>query len=178
MNPHDELTALIGLFPNDRPLIERAEHIASAMTPEPYRTMLVHDQHMTVTMESYHKSPVEVRVLARRLDGDSYCRKIILLKQGTAEVVQFGIVRFDLKTVSAAVREEILSETIPLGRVLIEHDVLRHIDLGAILRISAGPGLSEDLQIPLHAQTYGRLATIFCDGRPAVDLLEISAPLI
>ena len=103
MNPHDELKALIGLFPDDRPLIERAEHIPSAMTPEPYKTMLVHNQHMTVTMESYHKSPVEVRVLDRRLEEDSYCRKIILLKQGTDDVVQFGIVRFDLKAVSAAV---------------------------------------------------------------------------
>ncbi|HLQ45067.1 MAG TPA: hypothetical protein VK137_10085, partial [Planctomycetaceae bacterium] len=148
MNPHDELKALIGLFPNDRPLIERAEHIPSAMTPEPYRTMLVHDQHMTVTMESYHKSPVAVRVLARRQDGDNYCRKIILLKQGTDEVVQFGIVRFDLKTVSAAVREEIRSEQIPLGRILIEHNVLRHIDLGAILRITAGPRLSAHLNMP------------------------------
>ena len=177
MNPHDELKALIGLFPDDRPLIEQAEHIPSAMTPEPYKTMLVHNQHMTVTMESYHKSPVEVRVLDRRLEEDSYCRKIILLKQGTDDVVQFGIVRFDLKAVSAAVREEILSANIPLGRVLIEHDVLRHIDLGAILRITSGPGLSDALQMPLHGQTFGRLATIFCDGRPAVDLLEISAPL-
>jgi hypothetical protein len=25
--------------------------------------------------------------------------------------------------------------------------------------------------------TYGRLATIFCNGIPAIDLLEISAPL-
>src|SRR5262245_61015892 len=98
MNPHDELKSLTELCPDDQPLIERAEHIPSAMTPEPYKTMLVHDQHMTVTMESYHKSPVEVRVLARRLEGDNYSRKILLLKQGTEEVVQFGIVRFDLKT--------------------------------------------------------------------------------
>ena len=177
MNPHDELKALVELFPSVSPLIERAEHVPSAMTPEPYKSLLAHNHHMTVAMESFHKSPVDVRVLAKRLDGDIYCRKIVLLMEGTDRVVQFGIVRFDLKSVSERVREEILSEKTPLGRILIQHNVFLQIDLGAILRITAGPGLSDALQMPLHGQTFGRLATIFCDGRPAVDLLEISAPL-
>lgn len=177
MNPHDELKALVSLFPSVSPLIERAEHVPSAMTPEPYKSLLAHNHHMTVAMESFHKSPVDVRVLAKRLEGDVYCRKIVLVKQGTDQVVQFGIVRFDLKSVSERVREEILGEKTPLGRILIQHNVFLQIDLGAILRITAGPGLSEALQMSQHSQTFGRLATIFCDGRPAVDLLEISAPL-
>ena len=102
--------------------------------------------------------------------------KIVLLKKGTNLVVQFGIVRFDLKSVSEGVRNEILKEQTPLGRILIQHNVFLQIDLGAILRITAGPGLSDALQMPQHGQTFGRLATIFCNGRPAVDLLEISAP--
>jgi len=177
MNPHDELQSLIDLFPNGQSLIERWEHIPSALTPEPYKSMLAHNHHMTVTVESYHKTTVDVRVLDRRLEGDLYLRKIVLLKHGTDEVVLFGLVRFDLTTVSTAVRDEILGEKTPLGRVLIEHNVLRHIDLGAILRVTAGPELSQLMQMPPHAQTYGRLATIFCDGKPAIDLLEVSAPL-
>ena len=139
--------------------------------------MLVHDQHMTVTMESYHQSSVDVRVLAERNDGDIYCRKIVLVKSGTDQVVQFGIVRFNFHYVTVDVRDEILAGQTPLGRVLINHNVLRHIDLGAILKITAGPGLARDLQMPVGATTYGRLATIFCNHRPAVDLFEISAPL-
>lgn len=177
MNPHDELQALVDLFPSERPLIARAEHIASATTPEPYKQMLVHEHHMTVTMERYHGCPVDVRILDRRLDGDLYCRKIVLLKQRTDRVVQFGLVRFNLSYVTAAVRDEILGGRTPLGRVLINHNVLRHIDLGAILRITAGPELAELLQMPEDAVTYGRLATIFCNQKPAVDLLEVSAPL-
>ena len=60
------------------------------MLPEPYRRMLAHDHHMTVTMESYHGSPVDVRILDQRLDGDYYNRKIILVKAGTDTAVQFG----------------------------------------------------------------------------------------
>jgi hypothetical protein len=61
--------------------------------------------------------------------------------------------------------------------VLINHNVLRHIDLGAILQITLGPGLSELMHAPEGAVTCGRLATIFCNKRPAVDLLEIPTPI-
>lgn len=177
MNPMDELEALTGRFPASQPLFEKAEHVPAALTPEPYRTMLAHNHHMTVTMEEYHHSSVDVRILDRDLDGNYYARKILLVKSGTEQVVQFGVVRFNFDYVTEAVRDEILAGEIPLGRVLINHNVLRHIDLGAILRITAGPGLAEYLQMPSGGVTYGRLATIFCNLQPAVDLLEISAPL-
>jgi hypothetical protein len=177
LNPHDELDALVKLFPDDPPLIAFAEHIPSALTPEPYKSMLVHDHHMTVTMEAYHHSSVDVRILDRSQTGDTYARKILLLKSGTSQVVQFGIVRFNFKYVTEGVRNEIIAGEIPLGRVLINHNVLRHIDLGAILQITPGPQLQACFGMAPTGVTYGRLATIFCDKRPAVDLLEITAPL-
>lgn len=181
MNPLDELRSLTSLFPESEseaePLFLRVNHVPSSTTPEPYKTMLAHDHHMTVAMETYHQSAVDVRVLDRQHEGDVYARKILLLKHGTETVVQFGIVRFNLSYVTEAVRQEILAGETPLGRILINHNVLRHIDLGAILEISAGPGLARYFQVPAGTVTYGRLATIFCNHQPAVDLLEISAPL-
>ncbi len=177
MNALVELDSLRKLFPDGPPLIAHAEHIPSALTPEPYKTLLVHEHHMTVTMESYHGCSVDVCVLDQRLDADEYCRKILLLKSGTQTVVQFGIVRLHLQFVSTTVRDEILAGQIPLGRVLINHDVLRQIDLGAILKISPGPQLQQYFQCRESDTTYGRLATIFCDRKPAIDLLEVSAPL-
>jgi hypothetical protein len=172
-----ELQSLTAQFPDDPPLIARAEHIPSALTPEPYKSLLVHEHHMTVTMEQFHGTPVDVRVLERHLEGDVYSRKIVLLKSGTEIPVQFGIVRFHFEYVTAAVRREIMAEQTPLGRVLINHNVLRHIDLAAILRITAGPALAPLLAMKEGEATYGRLATIFCNQQPAVDLLEVSAPL-
>lgn len=176
MNPQDELKALTSLFPEQQPLFADAEHVASGLMPEPYRKLLAHNEHMTVAMETLHGGPVDVRILARRHDGDIYSRKIILVKKGTEQVVQFGIVRFDLRFVTPEVRDEIIQGDTPLGRVLINHNVLRHIDLGAVLRIVSGPGLARDLQMAEGGVTYGRLATIFCNRKPAVDLLEIPAP--
>lgn len=178
MNPQDELDALVRLFPNEQRLFEQAEHVSSATVPDPYKTLLAHNHHMTVTMEKYHQTPVDVTVLDQRLDENVYSRKILLLKTGTDEVVQFGIVRFNFDYVTQAVKEEILAGKIPLGRVLINHNVLRHVDLGAVLRITAGPGLSKVMAINSGETTYGRLATIFCNQQPAIDLLEVSAPLL
>lgn len=177
MNPLDELRSLTNLFPSSAELFLKADHIPSAVTPEPYKAMLVHDHHMTVEMEKYHKCTVDVRVLQQKLEDDLYMREIVLLKQGTETVVQYGLVRFNLKYVTAEVRAEILARQTPLGRILINHNVLRHIDLGAILEITVGPRLASLFRMPVGGVTYGRMATIFCNRQPAVDLLEISAPL-
>jgi chorismate-pyruvate lyase len=177
VNPHEELKKLTELFPTGEALIAKAEHVAKALVPEPYQGLLVHTSHMTVTMEQYHHTSVDVRVLARAREGNIYSRKIVLVKSGTDDVVQFGIVRFDFQYVTELVRDEILAGEIPLGRVLINHNVLRHIDLGAVLRITAGPELARILRMEAGGITYGRMATIFCNQQPAVDLLEISVPL-
>lgn len=177
MNPQDELKSLTDLFPAEQSLILQSEHIPASQTPEPYKGLLVHDHHMTVSMEEYHNCKVDVQVIADRLDDNLYSRKIVLLNSETDCVVQFGIVRFNLDYITPVIREEILSKEIPLGRVLINHNVLRHIDFGAMLQIKVGEELANLFTISVGETTYGRLATIFCNRQPAVDLLEISAPL-
>ena len=182
MNPLDELTQLTSLFPTAEPLFQRVEYIPSSTTPEPYKRLLVHDHHMTLAMEEQHGGPVEVRVHGTKYVGDQYSRKITLARRAdegpnAGHVVQFDLVRFNFAYVTDAVREEIVSQQTPLGRVLINHNVLRHIDLGAILRFEAGPELARLLEMPEGAETFGRLATIFCNSRPAVDLLEVASPV-
>jgi len=145
------------------------EHVPPRRCPIPYHRMLVHEQHMTVAMESYHGTSVDVKVLDRRIDGDRYSRKIVLLKSGTDSVVQFGIVRFDLNYVTSRVREEILAGEKPLGRVLIDHNVLRHIDLGAVLCIKADPAWPVTCKCPwARPRTAGwqRFFAIATGGRP------------
>ena len=186
MNALRELRSLVRLFPeaDGVPLLADAGHVPASAVPEPYRGLLDHEHHMTVTMERFHGGPVAVRVLDERWEQGKYCRKITLVREppflqedgpGEAErVVQFGLVRFDLSQVPAAVREEVLSGEIPLGRSLIEHDVLREVELGALLRITAGPGLARHAGIAEGAEAYGRLATIFTNGKPSLDLLEVA----
>jgi chorismate-pyruvate lyase len=129
---------------------------------------------MTVTVEAHHASLVDVQVLERKRDGDSYARKILLALQSTGRIVQFGLVRIRLNYCEPAVRDAILEEKTPLGRILIEHNVLRRIEPTEFLRVTPGPDMIA--WFGSSAPTYGRLALIHCDGQPAVELLEIVAP--
>src|SRR5947209_18117746 len=54
------------------------EYLRGDNVPAPYHQLLVHDKHMTVTVEAFHGSKVDVRVLERRTDGEAYSRKILL----------------------------------------------------------------------------------------------------
>ena len=145
--------------------------------PEPYRAMLVHHVHMTVTVEKQYQQSVTIEVLASRRVGDSYGRETLLQLQGTRQTVQFGAVRFDLTCCSEKVRHAILEEKTPLGRILIDNNILRRIEPTAFLQITPGPKLAGWFGLSRPEICYGRLGVIFCDDRPTVAVLEILAPV-
>src|SRR5437588_3423820 len=77
--------------------------------PHPEDHLLVHHDHMTIVLEEHHGAPVNVHVLEEHLSGDSYTRMISLTPGDSDKVVEWGIVRLNLKYVSDEVRQEILS---------------------------------------------------------------------
>jgi hypothetical protein len=60
--------------------------------------------------------------------------------------------------------------------VLIEHNVLREVQLCGLWQIHAGPALAKMLSVQVDEVVWGRTALIFCDGEPAIKLLEILTP--
>jgi chorismate-pyruvate lyase len=164
--------------------------VPAEATPQPQRRLLSHEKHMTVTLEEHHGGEVDVVVLDRVVHGDSYTRKILLCRstdegdaspRSRARVVQFGIMLFNLQVASNEARAEILSERTPLGHILIRHRRLRRISTHSLLEIEPDAemrrhfGLPE-LDVAEAPRVFGRLATIFCDEEPAVELLEVLPP--
>lgn len=170
-----DLNTLFALFPPGDYLAAQ-EEVPGEQVPEPYRSLLVHEHHMTVTVEAHHGDSVDVIVLDERHIGDSYARKILLALQGSKRVVQFGLVRIHLQYCNEAVRAEILAKQLPLGRILIQHDVLRRIEPTAYLRVIPGLDMMRWFNLTEPRATYGRLAIIHCDEQPAIELLEIVTP--
>jgi len=170
-----DLRKLYALFPSADDLPEY-ELVPADEVPEPYHGLLVHEQHMTVTVETYHGGAVDVRILGRHYQGDSYARKILLVLQASHRVVQFGIMKINLGLCGQAVRDEIVAGKTPLGRILIEHDVLRRIEPTAYLRVIPGSAMMEWFRLDRPKPTYGRLARIHYNEQPAVELLEVVAP--
>jgi chorismate-pyruvate lyase len=147
--------------------------VEAADMPEDYQILLAHDDHMTVTVEAYHGCLVDVRVLREHRDGDLYSRSSVLVCQSTGRVVQFGIMRINLARLAPTVQNEIVSRDTPLGRVLIRHNVLRHVELQQLWQIQPAAYLRDQLQLADAAPIFGRSARIVVEGRPAVELLEI-----
>jgi chorismate-pyruvate lyase len=172
-----DLATLFQLFPPTSYLRE-FDVIAVDQIPQPYRNLLVHEHHMTVTVEAHHGSLVDVQVLERKRDGDSYARKILLAKQSDGRIVQFGLVLIWLNYCSPEVRAEIVAEKTPLGRILINHNVLRRIEPTDYLRVTPGPEMMQWFGLTTPVPAYGRLALIHCDGKPAIELVEIVTPAV
>jgi hypothetical protein len=170
-----DVQGLFTLFPPAE-YMTRGELVPPGRVPQPYHPLLVHEHHMTVTVEAHHGDAVDVKVLEYRVAGDSYARKILLTLQRTGRVVMFGLMRVDFHYCSERVRHQILAGQTPLGRVLINANVMRRIEPTAFLRVKPGPAMIDWFGIKEPRPTYGRFALIHCDEQPAVELLEIVTP--
>jgi chorismate-pyruvate lyase len=180
VSPHPrvvpELDSLVALFYDAPDWLGNFAEVQAADMPPVYQGLLAHNHHMTVTVEQRHGSLVDVHVLAAMQQGHHYARKILLTRRLDGRVVQFGIVRIDLSFLGNEVRREIESQSTPLGRILIEHNVLREVELFKLWRVAPGEDLCRLFNVAVTDFTYGRTALIHCNGQPAIELLEIVTP--
>ncbi len=132
---------------------------------------------MTVTVEQFYREPVDVRVLQHESTDQKYQREIVLIGRNSQFIVQYGIVRLNPHVLRPEVWTEIAARRTPLGRVLIEHNVLREVELVGLWHVTCGEGLARALELNVGSETYGRTALIYCDGQPAIELLEIVTPV-
>ena len=176
--------ALVTLFAKPVESFASLEPVLPSAVPEPYRSLLDHDSHMTVVMERFHRQTLALRVLARideRVDPAAWYAREILLVDAAGAPVQHGIVRIDLAQVGAETAARIRAATEPLGKVLIDAGLLRQVRRVEILRVEPGPRLASVMGIDPGEKTgtYGRVADISLSGKaePAVELLETVVPV-
>ena len=172
---HSALAALCDGLPEAAGPAPPFEETDPARMPPLFRKLLAHQDHMTTALEDHYGRPVELRVLADQLSGDSYSRAILLTLRGTDRVVEFGIVRMDLRFSGTDVKGEILERRRPLGDILIRHDVLRRVEPRWYVHFATGCPWLDHFGPGAVAEAYGRLGIIYCDHQPAIELLEIVA---
>ncbi len=164
---------LATLFYTDLAEIGQFEPISVGNMPADYRTLLAHPEHMTVSLEMFHKSLVSVKVLDEWRDDASYARTSVLSRQSDGVPVQFGIMRIWLNDLPDSARDQITSRQTPLGRVLIEHNLLREVEPICLWEIAPNTVLKKNLGLRSDVRLYGRSAQILVEERPTVQLLEI-----
>ncbi|MCB1680027.1 MAG: hypothetical protein KDI16_15205 [Halioglobus sp.] len=154
-----------------------AEFSKVSSLPSPDDVLLDHHGHMTSAMETHYREPVDVEVHRTRRNDDWYSREITLHTRHTGKAVLYAITLLQIDALEPAVWDAIASEQIPLGRVLMNHDIVRDVRRCELWRLRAGPNLATLLPVSVGATLSGRTALIRCNGRPAIGLLEILAPV-
>jgi chorismate-pyruvate lyase len=169
--PLDLLYERAGVAP---PLVKR---IAAERIPAPYSGLLVHHNEMTSTLEGHFGGPICVRVLSSFSKGPSYFRRVLLTLKETARPVAMGAVRIRLDAFSATVRARILSQRVPLGRILSEEGVPFHSCPKAFLQVAPNPEMMGVFWMPEAQPLYGRRTELTLDGGRIGDIVEI-LPLV
>lgn len=141
--------------------------------PQPADQLLVHHEHMTVVLQRHHGAPVQVHVLEEIVEEPFYRRKISLTPVGSDKVVEWGIVKLDLRYMPEAVSGEIRQKLTPLGAILIKHKVHRRVKPRYFLRLPEGSAVLKLFGAEYGGPVYGRLGTIYCNNEPCIELLEI-----
>jgi chorismate-pyruvate lyase len=146
--------------------------VQPARMPAVARRLLAHREHMTIVLSEHCGRPLDVRVQKIVHSGNIYTRKILLVPQGVDRILEAGIMRVNFALLPPAVRKEIIEGRRPLGGILSSHAVLRWIEPLWFVRFAADNGLADLFEMEADKPIYGRLAMIYCNGEPAVELLE------
>ncbi len=145
--------------------------------PEPYRSLLVHNDDMTPTLAKHHKRSIHIEVLRREQRGDAYFREVLLLLDDTGEPVEFGAIKINLMLFSPHARRLILEERLPLGKILETSEVAHSSRPKAFLQIEADDFIRQSLRVTGRHTLYGRRNTLADPKqRPLAEIVEILPP--
>ena len=70
--------------------IPRVEVVSPEDIPLPYRSLLVHDIDMTLTLERHFGGRIVLRPLSTFTLGDSYFRRVLLVQEYAGQPVEMG----------------------------------------------------------------------------------------
>jgi chorismate-pyruvate lyase len=171
--PQEALSELCAGYDGAMGLSLEFEEVSPEEMPQPSRQLLVHQSHMVRTLNQHYGVPVDVHVMERHRNGNLYGRKIFLTLQESEHIVEYGVVRMDLRPMPRKVVDAIVSEHAPLGSILITHNVLRRIQPKWFLRFERRNPILDWFGCQTSGPLYGRLGTIYCNGEPTIELLEI-----
>src|SRR5438046_10325221 len=91
--------------------------VAANDVPEPYRSLLVHDREMTLTLESAYSRRVKLRVQTYDLRANVFSRQVVLIP-GAATAVAFCAIKIYLDYFPPDAKRLVVERKQPLGTIL------------------------------------------------------------
>jgi hypothetical protein len=155
----------------------RVEQIDADDIPSPYRSLLVHTNDMTLTLERHFGGRVVLRPLATFTSGPSYFRRVLLAQEYTGRPVEMGAIRIKIGAFSERIRREILKNDVPLGRLLRDGGVDYESRPKVFLAVEPNPEMMGVFWMRESRTLYGRRTEMMQDGAKIGDIVEV-LPLV
>ena len=157
------------------PLLTRIE---GNELPEPYQSLLVHQQDLTLMLKKYYQQLIHLRILGERLKGDVYSREYVLLLDENERLVEFGGIKIHLSFLSNEVRRRVMKGRRPLGHILEENKIRHRSRPGFYFHLTSGPAINRALNLVGPNLLYGRCSTLIdAKLRPLAELFEVLEPV-
>lgn len=153
------------------------EQISGEKIPKPYKSLLVHNNDMTPTLEKFHSSQIHLEIRKSEQRNGFYFREVILRLDGSNRPVEFGANKIHLSRFPEAARKLILEERVPLGTILKQCALNHHTEANTFLRVESDAMINEAFGLKSATILYGRKAAI-CDARDELlsEIVEILPP--
>ncbi len=145
--------------------------------PMPYRSLLVHDNDMTLTLERHFGGRVVLRPLSTFSSRGSYFRHVLLVQEYAGRPVEMGAIRMRLDAFGARLRHKILKNEIPLGRILRDGRFSYASEAKAFLAVTPNPEMMGVFWMREPRLLYGRRTEIIRHGAKIGDIVEV-LPLV
>ena len=88
--PDSHLFPLSEFYAHAKLPLPAIEQIPGDAVPEPFKSLLVHNNDMTPTLEAFHKSEIHLEIVSRERRGEFYFREVVLRLDGNDNAVEFG----------------------------------------------------------------------------------------
>ena len=151
--------------------------IAPDDIPAPYRSLLVHTNDMTLTLERHFGGRVSLRPLSTFLDRRWYFRRVLLVQESTGRPVEMGAIRIQVDAFRERIRRQILDNEIPLGRLLRDGGVQYESRPKAFLAVTPNSEMMGVFWMAEPRTLYGRRTEIIHEGSKIGDIVEV-LPLV
>ena len=145
--------------------------------PEPYKSLLVHQNDMTPTLESFYNQKIHLRVLKAHFEGNVYSRQVVLVLDADEKPAEFGAIRIYLEHFPLQARELILEDKRPLGAILFDQGVDHSSRPNAFFRIRSDALINSVLDLTESNPLYGRRNVLSNSSQGTLaEIIEILPP--
>lgn len=157
--------------------VPRVVRVEPEEVPYPYRTLLVHSNDMTLTLERHFGGTLVVRPLSTALVGSWYTRRVLLAQSYSGRPVEMGAIRINLRSFKPKTRRTVLANQVPLGRLLRDDGVEFESRPKAFFSLTPNAEMMGVFWMREPRTLYGRRTEIFVRDAKIGDIVEI-LPLV